>query len=223
MYTDNTYTPAIESNAMESEAAPVAPALLVTLRDAAVFIGSALNLAAKKDVRFYLNGVCLRLNANGVAVMDATDGHVMGRYYATIEGGHTLPALGLIIPRDACEAIVKAKALDITIMCDPLNDKLIIISMGRTQLSVEPHDARYPDFAPIMNGVQPCAPAMFQPSVLGLVCKAAEAMRKLDKKGLIGLDTTVRGDSVATAHIVRYVKGGDHEQVAAVYVMPMRR
>lgn len=37
-------------------------------------------LAGKKDVRFYINGVCVELDGAGGGVMVATNGHVIGAY-----------------------------------------------------------------------------------------------------------------------------------------------
>jgi DNA polymerase-3 subunit beta len=226
MYTDHSYTPTAEATAMEAEQTPATPALLITIRDAAVMFGSALHLAAKKDIRFYLNGICLRRDTSTTAILDATDGHVMGRYYVDVVGGDTLPDAGLIIPRDAIEAIVKAKALDVTISADYLNDKLVIIEMstgkGSTTLRVAPEVARYPDFQPIMDGVQTREPALFQASILGQITKAGEVIAKA-RKACIGIDVTTSGQSVATAHIMSYAKGGNSERIASVYVMPMRR
>ena len=45
---------------------------------------NTMNFAARKDVRYYLLGVCVQPNPLGGATMVATDGHVLGAFHVVI-------------------------------------------------------------------------------------------------------------------------------------------
>jgi DNA polymerase-3 subunit beta len=68
-------------------------------------IRAALHFAAKKDIRFYLNGICVTQNQRGT-VVEATNGHVLGiiRTDSTPQAENRV-----IISRDDCEKLKGTK------------------------------------------------------------------------------------------------------------------
>jgi len=60
-------------------------------------IKSMLNFAAKKDIRYYLQGVCVTQNARGTYI-EATDGHILGRL---LIDNTPMPENQITMPSDA--------------------------------------------------------------------------------------------------------------------------
>jgi DNA polymerase-3 subunit beta len=68
-------------------------------------IRAALHFAAKKDVRYYLNGICVTQNFRGT-VVESTNGHVLGLIRVDI---HSQDENRIIIGRDDCEKLIGTK------------------------------------------------------------------------------------------------------------------
>ena len=68
-------------------------------------IRAALHFAAKKDVRYYLNGLCVTQNFRGT-VVEATNGHVLGLIRVDIQEQQENR---VIIGRDDCEKLKGTK------------------------------------------------------------------------------------------------------------------
>lgn len=73
---------------------------------------AALYSAAKKDVRHYLNGVCLEFISSAKPHINvvATDGHRLGAFREPLEyaGGEQKSDFNLIIPRESVEMVIKS-------------------------------------------------------------------------------------------------------------------
>lgn len=70
---------------------------------------AALIHAAKSDIRFYLNGVCLTIGASGAAYLMATDGNraFIGKFDANWTDGEQKGPFQIIIPRDTVAGAIK--------------------------------------------------------------------------------------------------------------------
>lgn len=82
---------------------------------------AALISAAKKDMRYWLNGILFKVAESGKVYISSTDGHRL--FVANIEADWTDGAvngpLELIIPREAVETAVKAKSEVLTLSALP--------------------------------------------------------------------------------------------------------
>lgn len=74
------------------------------------YLRATLCLAAKADVRYYLNGVLCQINAQGEGRLVATDGNVMGvlRFSALPDGAEQVNPVSIIIPRTVAETVKAA-------------------------------------------------------------------------------------------------------------------
>lgn len=105
----------------------------------AALISAALHVAAKNDIRFYLNGVLVEPHADG-AIIVATDGYRMLIVRTALEW-----ELGkIIIPRDACELLAKMKG-DVEFAAVGDAGRFKAAHGGRT-IEFSAIDGRYPDW-----------------------------------------------------------------------------
>jgi len=84
---------------------------------------SLLSLSADKDVRYYLNGVCLEYFAGKGYRLIATDGHVLGVWDCQGQDEDAVPQTAdfrIIIPNDAVKSLKKHKGA--TVMLESLPD-----------------------------------------------------------------------------------------------------
>lgn len=100
-------------------------------------IAAAINTAASKDIRFYLNGVFVQNN-----IVVATDGHCLSAF-KTVESASYLPEF--IIPLDAAKIIAKLKAQLVTVKL--LDDNRIDIG----GVVFAPIEGRFPDWRRVMG------------------------------------------------------------------------
>lgn len=126
-----------------------------------------LGFAAKKDVRYWLNALCLDFGPRYTALVGTT-GSILAAY--KLDDSRNDPALGrVILPRDAIETALKAagKASEITIT--------------NTHIGLVPYtpvDARYPDWQAVipMNVDDEALPAQINPDLLVPFQKAAKLL-----------------------------------------------
>jgi DNA polymerase-3 subunit beta len=112
-------------------------------------LDAMLLIAAKKDIRYYLNGVYIEFN-DQITRAVGCDGHKLGIYQNAAPdnrgSGH------LTVPRDVIENLPKK--------CDVLtftqNDTGAgwTINTGATTVSFTPYDDTYPDFRRVVHGIQ---------------------------------------------------------------------
>lgn len=140
---------------------------------------AALNCAAKKDIRYYLQGVLLEVTQSGVMHLVGTDGHVMfcGVIYEP-EWTET-PQVGpwsMIIPADVIARECKGRG---TVELKAMDSRY---TLGASVFS--PLDARYPDWRRV--SIQPDPepkPGSYNPALLS-AAKAA-LMDWFDSKKIV--------------------------------------
>jgi len=174
---------------------------------------AALICAAKKDLRYYLQGVCVSINHPQIAMVYGTDGHILFAGQSPIEVIEAPENYGfdLIIPSDTIKAIDK-KADFVTLVTIPSLPKDYYV-LGNT--SFQAIDARYPDISrvvPARDAFSELKISYFDPE---LIVKGNEALSMYygDKKGKV-FPLSQRGDYSGAIH--------NNQNNAVVVVMPMR-
>ena len=174
---------------------------------------AALLCSAKKDIRYYLQGVCVSINHPEVAMVYGTNGHILFAGQSPIEVIEAPENYGfdLIIPSDAIKAMDK-KAEFVTLVTIPSLPKDYYV-LGNT--SFQAIDARYPDVSrviPSRDAFAEIKPSYFKPEYL---CTANEALAMYyGSKKDICYPLHTRGDGSGVVHMNR--------NDALVVVMPMR-
>lgn len=116
-------------------------------------IKALLICAAKQDLRYYLQGVCVDARANGDVTLVTTDGHRMLAYPVAVDAIESLAPGQYIIPREALEAVKPAKAgrttLPITIEIDVAHGRDNKIT-GATSTVTPLIDGKFPDWRRVM-------------------------------------------------------------------------
>jgi DNA polymerase-3 subunit beta len=156
-----------------------------------------LTFAAVKDIRYYLNGICVDVRAATDArpadvTLVATDGHIMLAHpvpLADVEG--VIEPGQYIIPRDALEAVTPMKAgrtalpIKLTIRTPaPTIDaegrtvaaRPEVEITGATTLVTAPIDGRYPDWRRVLPRTASGVRAPFDGRLIGRVTKAYDYM-----------------------------------------------
>ena len=175
---------------------------------------AALICSAKKDIRYYLQGVCVSINNPDVAMVYGTDGHILFAGQCPIDVIDAPEAYGfqIIIPSDTIKAIdKKSEFIDLETIEGGAKD-YYLLGDARFQAI----DARYPD----ISRVVPARDAFsfgqtisyFDPE---LIVKGNEALAMYygDKKGKV-FPLSQRGDYSGAIH--------NNQNDAVVVVMPMR-
>ena len=113
-------------------------------------------LASKKDVRYYLNGVCVESNSQHTRIV-ATDGHILG-VYQTTETAHDDKAFSIIIPN---EIIAKLDKKD-NFLSTNEHDNWVIDGIAFT-----PIDGKFPDYQRVLpRGEMTNEVAQFNPDFI---------------------------------------------------------
>ncbi|MCA3503149.1 MAG: hypothetical protein IOD05_07865, partial [Rhodobacter sp.] len=113
-------------------------------------IKALLLAAARNDVRYYLNGICMDVAPNGSAVAVSTDGHILlalpveraeddGEPRATVAGQY-------VIPRDVLEGLkapLKGGAATVTI---DVGAKTVTVAVAGKASSAALVDGKFPDW-----------------------------------------------------------------------------
>jgi len=174
---------------------------------------AALICSAKKDLRYYLQGVCVSINHPSVAMVYGTDGHVMFAGQSPIEVIEAPEAYGfqIIIPSDTIKAIdKKAEFIDLETIEGGAKDYYLL---GNARFQAI--DARYPDISrvvPARDAFSELKISYFDPELL-IKGNEALAMYYGAKKGKV-FPLLQRGDYSGVIH------NGTND--ALVVVMPMR-
>jgi hypothetical protein len=173
-------------------------------------IRAATICAAKKDIRYYLQGVYINVAHRDYATVCGTDGHVLFAGRATIENmaGDLLP-FNMIVPLDVVKKIDKKAH---AVILELLPDGTYLLDGTR----FTPLDGRFPDYKrviPRMDQIQtaPVAPGNFD---YALIVRGNDALNAYygGKTKVYPLEQ--RGNDSAVMH--------NGENVAVVVVMPMR-
>jgi DNA polymerase-3 subunit beta len=174
---------------------------------------AALLCAAKKDIRYYLQGVCVSINHPEVAMVYGTNGHILFAGQSPVEMIEAPEALGfdIIIPSDTIKAMDKKADVVILETIDGGAKGYYVLGNSRFQAI----EARYPDVSrvvPARDSFPEIKPSYFRPEYL---CTANEALAMYygDKKDKC-YPLHTRGDGSGVVHMNR--------NDALVVVMPMR-
>jgi len=174
---------------------------------------AALICSAKKDIRYYLQGICISINHPNFAMVYGTDGHVLFAGECPIEVHEAPEAYGfqIIIPSDTIKAIdKKAEFIDLETIEGGAKDYYLL---GNARFQAI--DARYPDISrvvPARDAFSELKISYFDPE---LIVKGNEALAMYygAKKGKV-FPLLQRGDQSGVIH------NGTND--ALVVVMPMR-
>jgi len=174
---------------------------------------AALICAAKKDLRYYLQGICISINGPDIAMVYGTDGRILFAGQCPIEVIDSPEAYGfqIIIPSDTIKAIdKKAEFIDLETIEGGAKDYYLL---GNARFQA--YDARYPDISrvvPARDSFSEQKISYFDPELL-VKGNEALAMYYGAKKGKI-FPLSQRGDSSGAIH--------NNQNDAVVVVMPMR-
>ena len=174
---------------------------------------AALICSAKKDIRYYLQGVCVSINHPDIAMVYGTDGHVLFAGQSPIVC-HVAPenyGFDVIIPSDTIKAIDK-RAEFVDLMTIEGGEKGYYL-LGNSRFQAI--DARYPDISrvvPARDAFSEQKASYFEPDLL-VRGNEALSMYYGAKKGKV-FPLSQRGDYSGAIH--------NNQNDAVVVVMPMR-
>ena len=174
---------------------------------------AALICSAKKDIRYYLQGVCVSINHPNIAMVYGTDGHVLFAGQSPIVC-HVAPenyGFDVIIPSDTIKAIDKRVEFVDLMTIEGGEKGYYLLGNSRFQAI----DARFPDISrvvPARDAFSELKVSYFDPE---LIVKGNEALAMYygAKKGKV-FPLSQRGDYSGAIH--------NNQNDAVVVVMPMR-
>jgi len=174
---------------------------------------AALLCAAKKDIRYYLQGICISFNHPEVAMVCGTNGHILFAGQCPIEVIEAPEAYGfeIIVPGDVIKGLDKKAEVVMLETIDSMPKGYYVLGNSRFQAI----DARFPDISrviPSRDAFAEIKPSYFKPEYL---CTANEALAMFygDKKDKC-YSLAQRGDASGVVH--------NERNDALVVVMPMR-
>lgn len=158
-----------------------------------------LPLAAKKDIRFYLNGVYIEFQADKTIYV-ATNGHALGKYVEAVENEHTF---NITIPVDVVKQLKvgrgTAKWGDLSF--NPEANTARIVNPGASQdFGFTPLDGKYPDYTKVIPTSATGEVAQFDVDLLSLFAQVNKALGS-KYPGRIKLDHN--GNAGALVHLCR--------------------
>lgn len=174
---------------------------------------AALMCAAKKDIRYYLQGVCVSINHLEVAMVYGTNGHILFAGQCPIDTIEAPEALGfdIIIPSDVIKAMDKKADCVILETIEGGAKGYYVLGNSRFQAI----DARFPDVSrviPSRDSFPEQKISYFKPEYLQTANEALAMYYGSKKDKCYAL--TQRGDASGVVHAER--------NDALVVVMPMR-
>jgi hypothetical protein len=176
----------------------------ITFKTSLLF--AALECAAKKDIRYYLQGINIQITKPFTGMVYGTDGHILFAGQLPYDGAVDVP-LNLIIPTDAVKRL--DKKLEFTEL--EYDGQNYLLGGAR----FVPVDGKYPDIGRVIPSIDNSteqSPGTFDPALL-VRARAALAMYLGTKpKDVFGL--IQRGSDSAVMH------AGTNE--CLVVIMPMR-
>ena len=174
---------------------------------------AALLCAAKKDIRYYLQGICISFNHPEVAMVCGTNGHILFAGQCPIDVIEAPDAYGfeIIVPGDVIKGLDKKAEVVMLETIDSMPKGHYVLGNTRFQAI----DARFPDISrviPSRDAFSEQKASYFRPEYL---CTANEALAMFygDKKDKC-YSLSQRGDASGVVH------NGRND--ALVVVMPMR-
>ena len=176
----------------------------ITLKTSALF--AALECSAKKDIRYYLQGINIQIKKIGVGMVYGTDGHMLFAGQLTYDGDY-VAELNIIIPTDAVKRL--DKKLELTEL--EYDGQNYILGGAR----FVPVDGRYPDIGRVIPDIDhntEQSPGTYNPDLL--VRGRAALSLYLGVKPKDTFNFIQRGSDSAVMH------AGTNE--CLVVIMPMR-
>lgn len=167
---------------------------------------AALECAAKKDIRYYLQGINIQITKDAVGMVYGTDGHILFAGQLPYVGDY-VAELNLIIPTDAVKRL--AKKLDFTEL--EYDGQNYLLGGAR----FVPVDGKYPDIARVIPDIDhntEQAPGTYNPDLLVRARAALSLYLGVKPKDAFGF--IQRGNDSAVMH------AGTNE--CLVVIMPMR-
>lgn len=138
-------------------------------------LAAALVCAAKKDIRYYLNGVLIEPLASGYCAV-ATNGHIL---FAGLSRNADTPAKPIIIPRDACEAAVKSIRQKVMI-CEEKDDGTYVLA---DSILFKPVDGTFPNWRKTIPRSQGESSPRFGPIASGVLSTLAKSAKEVGIAG----------------------------------------
>jgi DNA polymerase-3 subunit beta len=129
-------------------------------------IRAMLHLAAKKDIRYYLQGINVVRDNRGTYI-EATDGHVLGRLL--IDGIRSDTKLNVVLPTDALLKLKGTKKQSDEWLHFEVNGLSVECIQGDSTIRFSAHDARFPDtdrVIPMVFKAEDVLPSTFNPDLL---------------------------------------------------------
>ena len=139
-------------------------------------IRAMLCFAAKKDIRYYLQGFCVNQDNRGTYI-DSTDGHCLGRL---LIDDQPMPENRVILPSvnlDALKGTKKQNDEFLHFTVDGLSVEVILTNGDKVQFTAQ--DARYPDcdrVIPLDFKAEDEKPSNFNPDLLVKFVDASESL-----------------------------------------------
>lgn len=165
---------------------------------------SMLNLSGKKDIRYYLNGVCLELHSN-MALLVACDGHCLGALRIEYSNDSLTQPVQFIIPNETIEMLKSSKNINVELNIDEglTNfDNMITFKMI---------DGKFPDFRRVFPKKCSGEVSQFDPNIVMQLRKTVDGI--YGKKEHIEISHN-GGDSALVSVV-------EHSQFFGV-IMPLR-
>ncbi len=138
---------------------------------------------AKKDIRYYLNGMLLQHNGEETRLV-ATDGHRLNMAVIEHESGLVCDLIEVIIPDTLIGQIIKAKAprhdkrKEITITID--GDKIAATMPDGTQSIAKAVDGKFPDYQRVIPDSFSREISQFSPEYMGQAYDSVRAYLECD-------------------------------------------
>lgn len=129
-------------------------------------IRAMLHLSAKKDIRYYLQGLNIVRDNRGTYI-EATDGHILGRLL--IDGIRSDTKQNVVLPTDALLKLKGTKKQGDEWLHFEVNGLLVECIQGDHTIRFSAHDARFPDtdrIIPLVFKSEDEKPASFNPDQL---------------------------------------------------------
>lgn len=126
------------------------------------------NLAGKKDIRYYLNGVLIEVNNEHIRCV-ATDGHVIGVFQQHNNGGDQGEPFSVIVPHDVIAKLDKKKLQHTLTKTD---DTFVIDNIGFKGI-----DGKFPDYERVFKMDKISGEvAQFNPDFIARFVKVGKAL-----------------------------------------------
>ncbi|WP_397473775.1 hypothetical protein [Pusillimonas sp.] len=193
---------------------------MTTINVSVKALKAAVEFAAKKDIRYYLNGVLVQASADETRIV-GTDGHILGAFREDHENDVD-GTVELIIPYDVIQGIkltakqMKGRIISLT----PVDEGLWQFYVSAVPTLFKPVDGKFPEYQrviPTHDGGVPVGPTQYNDVLLSRVGKAIQIWTE-SKAGWMAYRLVHAGDGLAARIESAVVKGGNF--VGAI--MPIR-